>query len=300
LLGLLWQKTKKRKRLQSLKNRRGLKPIKKAIRQLQHEVNSKEATLTHRLRAVNDLQHGVNAQAFASYVGSSTTLIEDNVLPNLQYYDPSTPGTLLTANGLTGAYFRDFDVHSQSGKITVRNNYLIPSKVSVYDCVPKVDTSISPTTAYTNGLTDQGGPTSTSPLVYLTDSKQFNELWKINNSKKALLAPGGELTMSHSNNKPFEYDPSLVDSHTFTYMPQYGSWSWVVRSEGVIGHDGADDKTTTQGGVDILYDTKHVIKYDAGIPLNLLAITNNAATAFSGTGYISQNVCDNQAYAVGN
>lgn len=219
-------------------------------------------------------------------------------LAGLRYFNPSNPGSLTTASGATGTYSRQFLFKKNFTSIHLKSNYMVPVNCKVYACVPKNDTSISPITAYTNGLLDQNGPDPNHPDMYLSDSDQFNELWRIEKTTSRLLLAGQSMTVSHKI-PDFEYDPSDLDSHALTNQRSFKAITWVVR---VVGEPGHDSATLTQqglarGGVDFVVRTKLVINYDSGTNLNDYTVVNDLDTMTANERQ-AQVVVDNQSYLV--
>lgn len=250
------------------------KTLTKKVKELTKMVNADNATHTHRVSSTGTCLSADSTVGYLQLDGNTSAIMEA-ALANLRYYNPAVPGTLTTADGATGTYQRKFGIHSLFSKLVVRNNYRVPAKVTIYLCTPKVDTDQTPYSSFTNGMTDQGNPTINRTMLYLTDSDLFKELWNIEKSKSFELTPGHERTMSCST-KPFEYDPSLVDTHGLTYLKHCHTKIWVIRVEGVLSHD---TSVTTQQGkapaqVDVSTETKIVIKYDAGTNLNDYSITD--------------------------
>lgn len=274
------------------------KKINKQIKELKRLTESDMGTLIYRACVVGAGGVSVNTSGTATALDVSVSNLE-TVLAQLRYYNPSVPGTLTTADGAAGTFQKDFLFNKLSMKVLFRNNYQIPCKVRIFVCQPKEDTSISPVTAFTNGLTDIGAPSSGAPNVYLTDSVQFSDLWKIVASKKAVLEPGREVTISHSV-KPFHYDPSLVDSHSQSYQNRFASTVIIYRLEGVLSHDSAvsTEHGTSQARLDIRSDVTYEVRYSAGADIKYLVLVNDMDTPTNGFVCSNKPVADNQAYSV--
>lgn len=241
--------------------------------------------------AVNQFTHQL------AYAMRTTEM--EAVLAQLRFFDPANPATLVNASGASGAYARDYLFKTIYTKTCIRNNYQVPARVTYYCCCPKEDTSITPVTAFTNGLTDQGNPTATSMLLHLTDSIQFNDLWRIAKSQTWTLMPGQEVSQIMSV-KDVCYDPANTDEHTLAYQAKNRAYQIVIRVEGVIAHDSS--VSTEQGfiaaGVDICNHTKYVVQYEAGVDLNFIYINDNADTFTNGGLVSSMPVADNIAYSI--
>lgn len=272
--------------------------MKKQLRDLTRRMNNDLSLRTYRQRDIGFEGCAVNVKESLKFTGLDTTLIE-TALANLRYWSEAT-GAYVDASPTTTAS-NELTIKRVSSKLICRNNYQIPCHVEVYCCVPKDDTSIDPVLAFTNGLTDQDAPSSSSALIYLTDSDQFNSLWKIKSSMKRQLNPGQQLVMTYSHNKPFQYDPSLVDSHNLTYQSKYQSHVYVIRTSGVLSHDTvvANEVGFAQSAVDIHRDLTVVVEYDSGGPsLNDFVALDNSSTFTNGAVCSNNPVVDNQAYSV--
>lgn len=271
--------------------------LKKAVKALQKEIKSEQATLIFRQRYIQYIRPAVNSQTTGVFGGCTCSDME-TVLGQLRFFDPVTPGTLVQASGASGTYMRQYHFKSIVSTLLFVNNYQVPCYVTLYLCEPKSDTNIAVNTAFANGLADVGNPSSTSPLVYLTDSSEFNSLWKISSSKKARLEPGQSLIMSH-NVKDVMYDPSIYDSHTFSYQKKFKNFQWAHRVEGVIGHDSSALQVgQLAAGVDCTVKDVYTVEYDAGIDLTYIYVSDNVS-AFTNGGVVSeQPVADNIGYSV--
>jgi len=288
----------KKRRIRRIKPRKTLKAIARDVRQLKQEQEREIAIHTAKYRDTGRVLSLANQCSYLS-VSSSDAGSYETILSQLRYYDPSSPSTLVNADGTTGTYDKNFNFTKIYAKMNVRNNYQVPCKVTIFVVKPKQTTSISPITAYTNGLSDVGNPTSTSPLLHLTDSPQFNDLWKIESSVKKVLQPGEELSLIHTQKKPSIYDPSLTDSQTQTYQTKFYCRQFVIRVEGILGHDtSADEQGTMLAGVDYQQNRRWEVHYDAGIPLNYLTQVD-LSDSFTNGGVCSQKpIPDNIAYSV--
>ncbi len=285
------------------KSRRGKvksfpKKVKGQIKELKRLAEADMGTHIYRKRTTGRVLASESVVGNTDFSISTVTILED-ALAGLKYYDPAAPGTLVTAAAATGTFQKDFYFPRIYAKLSARNNYQVPCNVKLYMCMPKRDTSISPKTAFTNGLTDVGGVSETSPLVYVTDSVEFQDLWKIVSTQSALLQPGDSLSISNSI-KPFQYDPALVDNHNMTYQKKFGSMVVFVRIEGVLGHDSSvtTEQGTLQAGVDISTYLVAECRYPAGADIKQIVIADSADT-FTNSGVASSKpLADNQSYSL--
>lgn len=281
------------------KKKTGLSKVKSQLKTVSRKVNANLSTHTYRLRNVN--RHIATAnQQDTSINNMSTASTLDNSVAALRFFNPSVPGTLITADLGASTYAQGITIKKIFSQVVARNNYNVPLNLRMYICVPKVDTSISPTSAWSNGLTDQNNPSIYYPNVYPTDSKQFNELWSIDSSKKVLLNPGQQCVMSFSSARPFSYDPSLEDNHGFTYMKDWYPAVCLTQIHGVIAHDSALDEQGSIGcGIDVVVDTTIKIEYNAGgPPLDDITVSNASATPTNGFVVGNRPANSNQSYSL--
>lgn len=247
------------------------KVIAAKIQKITRRVNAGLANHTRRVRSFGDLSTSDGGQNIYQLDVSTKTLLEGAVA-NFRFFNPSTPGTLTTADMSTGSYHQNIVVESQFAKVTMRANYGIPLNISCYYCIPRKDTGITPQTAWQNGLNDQtlGPALATHILSSPTDSVQFNNLWRIAKSKKFTLQAGKSRSVSISHDR-FTFDPSLFDNHQLAYQRKYGGLVLMIVVSGVVCHDGtggSDKQGNGNAQVDVQYDTKWKFEYDAGTDLN--------------------------------
>lgn len=240
----------------------------------------------------------INEKTHAT-VNFSTVNIVEQALEALQYYDPSTPATLLTADGSAGTFSRKFMFTSAVAGVTFKNNYQTDCNISAYIVKPKVDTSITPLTAYTNGMADIGDPGNTQLMTYPTDSIQFNYLWKIVKSKTMMLRAGQTMKLNY-NIGEFIYNPSITDNHALTYQRKIGGCALFISVWGTLGHDiVSDQQGLLKSGVDFEYTTKYKIIYDSGVELKEIVISNLLPIFSTGNPVqTSKPIADNISYQV--
>lgn len=273
------------------------KSLKKTVREIQKEIKSEQANLIYRSCVTGRVLSSVNQSTVSSVNSVGCTELEA-VLGQLRFFDSATPGTLIQASGATGTYMREYHFKNISSSIKLVNNYQVPVEVQMFVCSPKEDTSIPPATAFTNGLADVGNPSSTSRLVFVTDSSEFNHLWSIKLSKKARLEPGQSLNSIYSIKDCF-YDPSVFDSHALEYQRKFKNYSIMIRVSGVLGHDTSlDQQGHLQAGIDYSIKTTYNVEYDAGIDLKFIVV-NDLSDSFTNGGVVSeQPIADNIGYSV--
>ncbi len=259
-------------------NRKGT--IKKRVKKLEREVNQNTGNHIYRSRQT--------ARPASNYNGSANNLLASYTVTSLQtamaalkYFDPANPTVLISANAASGTYHRDVFISGLSSKVRVVNNYQTRAIVTVYCCVPKKDTSITPLLAITNGLTDVGAPLVTSPMIYPEDSPQFKEVWSVKVKKTAQLNIGQSMALS-AYWKGFEYDPSLIDDHALAYQRKFGGHYWFARVQSVIAHKANGDINNTNVALDVEIINETRIRYAAGVDVKTIELVDGA------TGFVAQ------------
>lgn len=288
--------TKKRRYSRYRSNRLSL--LTKRVNNLTKSVSSDQAKHTHRRRDVLGVAGEIRQASNTVADGTTTTLLEQ-VMAFLRYYDPATPGTLVTADAATGTYSRQIHFARISEKLTVRNNYQVPVMVKVYSCTPKVDTNSDPATFFSAGVTDQGASLSTSsPLLSPTDIHNVTRNWNMKLAINQRLEPGREVH-AYKYHKAFDYDPAVYDSHALQYQKKFGGHVFYFRITGCLGHDtAASEWTTIKGAIDTVLDRTFVMTYDAGVNLDDYSVDDNSSASFTNGGVVSNKpMADNQAYS---
>lgn len=274
-----------------------LSSLKRKVKAISEALESDKAVHIHRKRSsYRQLSNG-NLMDQTNYTVFNVANLE-TAMANLRYFDPGT-NALVTADPSSGTYSREITVSNLYAKICAYNNYQVPCKLNMYAFSPKRDTNTTPVDFFSAGLTDQGNPTSTSPLVHITDSRILRENWKIVSSVSKMLYPGQSLSLNWSTKKPFEYDFSNTDTHATSFQNQYGALCFVVRLEGVIGHDTANNEQgQLPSGIDVELQEKYEFSYDAGKNLEDISISDSF-DVFTNQGVVSNKpVSDNQGYSV--
>lgn len=275
------------------------KSLRREIVSIKRTLRSDQARHTHRHRSASTIRlAGVNQTIRTAFDACRAAELE-SAMANLRYYDPNFPSTLVTADASSGSYTRQIHFETSYARLYVRNNYQVPVKIKIWSCEPKNDTSIAPTTFFSDGLTDQTTSLgATSPMINFWDIDMVKDNWRAAKTFTYDLNPGKEVSCVWAG-KPFDFDPSNYDTHSLAYQKKYRAHVWVIQVEGVIMHDTtAFEYTTGLGGVDVLCDRKYVMTYDAGTNLNDFSGTNAASTSFTNGGVVSQVVVDNQQYSV--
>lgn len=284
-------------------NRRKIKGMRRGTRLLQRVAklersqNDSLSKLVYKYDDKDTLRPTVGQATYGYKDAVGTTAIE-LALAQLRFFDPSAPGTLITASLATPTFSQKIYVSAYASCI-IKNNYQVPCVVTYGVAFPKEDTSITPNAARSNGLTDVGNPDPASTLISYKDSPQFRDLWACKLISKQLKA-GETLIMKHGQ-KPFTYDPALQDSHSQTYQKTTKSAVFLYRCQGILGHDTA--VTTEQGmmpaGIDVYISTTYYISYNSGgAAVKTIVLNESASQSFTNGGVISQLVVDNQSYSI--
>lgn len=280
-------------------NKKNVKALGQQIAKLHKAIKADRSTHIYKKLTSSDLDSAIGLCNHTYFAPNRVSELEV-AIANLRYYDPSNPATLLTASGATGTFSRDIHIKNAHSKLRFRNNYQVPARVKVYLCLTKHDTNDHPITTYEAGITDQviSGGDSTTPAIYLNDIEVVKEAWKIDCVFDKVLMPSFEGSVSHSTGA-FEYDPAHTDTDSTAYQKRYKAFAWVVRLEGVCGHDTvADQQTLLPASLDIESFYKVDIVYDAGINLNDIYVSDTRGTTFTNSGVVSSfPVADNITYS---
>lgn len=272
-----------------------VKTLTKRVNELARKRESDLASHTYRERRGYQL---TTTQGLAKCIDFDSVNLSriNTAISGFRYFNPATPGTLTTASLAGTTFSHDIQCVDVYSRCELRNNYQVPVKVRVYSLTPKHDTSRNAFSYYQQGIADQApGLATTSALIFPTDIEMLNENWKIASSKSRELRPGQIMDIAYKGH-PFKYDPSQVDSNTDEYQRKYSCHRWMVRVEGVLGHD-ATTPETMGCGVDVQITVKYVFHYDAGVALNDFTGNDDTDDTFAGTGVVSQLIADNQAFS---
>lgn len=276
-----------------------VKSLKKGLRSLKCDQEQSLGHLTYRRSAFDNCTSSVNSQGVVS-VGINTLAQMQSVVSNLLYYDPSNPGTLITANYETGTYSRDLCFKSIYGKIKATNNYQVPCECTIYLCEPVADTGSSPSTIWTSAIADNPG-TGVSAITdinqYPSDFDTFKKIWKAKRMNCKILQPGQSMS-AISEVKDLDYDPAVADVQSDQYQKMNKNRAWLVVVKGLIAHDTSlDQQGLAQAGVDFQYDTTYKLKYDAGVNLSFVISDNQGSAFTNGAVQSLQPTADNQSYS---
>nr|QXP07651.1 MAG: putative capsid protein [Arizlama virus] len=292
----LGQRLYTRKPMRYLKSKKK-NTMKKRLKNLERAHNDTMSKLIFKYDTKDTIRVAAGTAGYGYKSSISGALIE-SAISNCRYFDPSNPGTLITASLATPTYKQNILV-SASSSMVIQNNYQVPVVVTFGLAFPRRDTSIDPTSAMQNGLVDVGNPDNTSTLVSYKDSPQFRDLWKVKLRSK-VLKPGQKVVYKHFQ-KAFTYDPALADSHNMSFQKVTKSAVWIYRVQGILGHDSSvsSEQGMLPAGIDAYFNTNYIVTYDSGgASIRTIVLSENASQTFTNGGVVSQIVADNQAYSI--
>ncbi len=270
-----------------------------AIKRLTYSENASLGTFTH--RKIEDFgtitAAATGAQGVSAVYGHVMDDFNESVA-YLQYYDPATPGTLVTADGKTGTFDRRFLFKSVYCSLVIRNNYQTDCHIKVYLITPKGASSIAPLTAWGNGITANPDSTITATTTigqYPNDYSDFKDVWTAKLHCKAALSAGQTMTCSHGF-RNVEYDPTAYASHSASFQQKYKNFGFIIIVTGTIAHT-----ATTTGfaaaGVDAIMRTTRVITYDAGANISFHRMDNSLGDQTTASVQSTKPVADNIPYS---
>lgn len=292
-------KPKKRKMIRPTKLVKEVTKLSNKVNTLSKESKAQLSVLEYHNRTSGRILTSVNQSNFFA-VSGNTVVNYEAVLGQLRFFNPATPGTLTTADGSTGTYAREYYFKSIYARLDCYNNYQVPVIARVYCLVPKTDTSNAPETSVSNGLADVGSPSFNSPVIYPSDSQEFQDTWTIKYTKLVILKPGAKVTATWSA-KDVYYAPQIYDSITSTYQKRFKCQAFAIRVEGVLGHDtSANQQSLLSAGLDYVSHYKWVVHYDnGGTPIRYIYVNDTCPTSFTNSGVVSeQPIADNISYSV--
>lgn len=275
------------------------KGLRKQVAQLSRIAKADQGTLVYRQRTTLKVTCAVQGSVFLQGANLNSSANMEIVIAELRYYNPLAPATLITADGALGSFSKDFLFDKSHHRCVMRNNYQIPVHVRGYIFGVREDTNLTPVTVFISGLADVGNPSVTSSLVYPTDSRTLNEIWKILKSCNVILQPGQRKILSLTHPK-FMYDPSITDTHALSFQRSFHGSNFSCRVEGVIGHDNAvtTEQGTLQGGVDIQIDSTWNILYPAGSDIKTIIVSDLGSTFTNGGVVCNKPLADNQTFSI--
>lgn len=217
-------------------------------------------------------------QTLAYYLTLNNASNIETALAELRFFNPAVPGTLTQGSGAAGVYQRTYTV-KVAYTVICKNNSNVAAIVEGALCYPKVDTNIAPSTAWTNGLTNVGAPSSTSTLIRMRDSLELFDLWTLRNHKHRVLQPGQVMKWS-GGTRYFEYDPALNDDHALTYQRDSQSATFFSLMKGSPCHDTVDNTKVaySAGYLDFILKTEITVLYEAGCKLKFIVLSDGMDT----------------------
>lgn len=272
------------------------KKLSKEVAKIKKQVSANTSTFIQKNRAFSSaLVPNTTEVVYNTFSLNSLTNLE-SAIDAVKYFDPNTPGTLITVNLSTPTFQNQVRFTSCYAKAICRNNYSVPANVTIYVMSVKKDTGLAPTTVMTSSLADMSNTTITDPLIYPSDCHDFNDLWKITKSKSWLLSAGEECSLSHSM-PSFNYDVSLSDAHNLFYQKGFHGSVFLVRVTGVLAHGSTSGHAQSKAGVDITYQRNYKINYPGGADIIYLE-SNDSPSAVVGTLQLSQLSNEQATYAL--
>lgn len=257
--------------------RKGLSRVRKQVRSLQQRTKHTIGRHVYRASGFNGYEANTGFCAYNDFYQFGYAQLE-GALNNVRIYDEDLKD-IQTVNLASPTYSRTMMCKELTTTVTVKNNYLTPVNGTLYLFIPKLDTDITPASAFLNGLNDLGGSASpfnlamTRDLVYPSDSKQLMNLYSMK-AWKCRLMPGEQITRSFRK-KNIIWKPDLIDSHALNYQKKFGGHTWAFRMQGDLCHDsinGITEVSTAKCGVDTCVKIKMVWEYDAGTSVNSVAV----------------------------
>lgn len=271
--------------------------LKHQVRDISRRQKDGVGTLVYRSVSAGVQISNANTAGNETMTLNTTTDLE-TVLAQLRYYNPSSPATLVTADFTSGTFAKSVLFKYSSAKVTCRNNYQVPCNVRCWVLTVKTDTSISPETAWANGVADQSNGSINDIHMYPSDSPQFSDFWKIDKEYEFYLNPGQQKNFS-INSRNVDYDPSVTDSQTATYQKANRCRALMFNVSGAIAHDSVAAQYGCIGcGVDFLIKKTYIVEYEAGANIKYVYLLNSLDSFTNGALVSNKAVADNQAYSV--
>lgn len=250
-----------------------LKNVEKQIKKLNSKTNS--AVSTHTARFARDLQIDETGPGFTpSMITTQIPGLDKNqiegALANIPFYNEELATWVENGNPSSSAKSVQIKVKFMRLKLLLKNNFQSTCYIRLYLVKPKKPTDIGPHTAFTNGIADAYTNSTgdvNSVLSHITDSQDFNQLYKIVATHKERLGPGESKTIcSPSKFKPFLYNPADRDAVTENY--DVDDLLWVIQTHGEWSHGSTTTSNLGWGeyGIDIARLDTLVFEYNSGGP----------------------------------
>ncbi len=264
---------------------------------------STTATMTFRTQQGSML---AALQAFSEdqFYHMNTHSLLEVAIDKVPYFDPTDPTQRIITNFGNGAYSKAVRFVKSYMKITVRANYLVPVRYTMYLCnlKSKGDTSFSPSSLFATGIIDQtevGNPNTS--LLYPTDFQLVKDVWHMKVVKRGLLQAGAEFTCRHSVGS-FDYDPSVHNVENLVYQKMNKAFGYMLRIHGCLMHDEDGGPLVGEGpaNVDVLVSRTWKIQYDGGFKSDYYLHSGSGGAVFLGGGIVTNRAkAQNQITLVG-
>lgn len=251
--------------------------LKKRVKELEKKVKENKAFHVFKGEATIQVTSSANRCGYTQGVLFGAAQFEQ-MLDAFPFQSTSTPGTAATYDATTVTQPVKWTIHAYS-KTIMRNNYLYPIKIRCYVLKPKCDTSTTPTSSVTAGISEQlSGAvySNTAPFTYPSDSKEFRDQWAVITSCEMKLQSGDECEVPYE--EKFIYDQEYTDQNTLTYLAKYSRLIF-IRICGVVCHDSVTSTNVgiAPGALDGVIERKFSVSYPAAAPI----FTNEIASGLS-------------------
>lgn len=257
--------------------------VTKQLNKIKKQLKTEYATVTRCVSTGENMTALTGQAVYHDFWLNSLSLLQ-TALGTARIYDASADA--LQAVDLTaGTYTRKIDILNIQYRAEIKNNSSLPCRVEVLLVTPKLDTNVTPNAARTGGLVDQGGPTASNTMLRSNDSELFNQSWAVTKRMNKTLLPGSSLYVNHTQPR-FKFDPSLADTQSFSYSKLSRTMSMHVRLQGVTVHGVVAQSNNINHGpayVDVVFDRKYKIKYDAGKRLRDFVVSDGKGAITAGT-----------------
>lgn len=273
------------KRAPVSKPKKTLKAVAKEVNSLKKRVSTMNTLYTKKYRAFGSLTAATNQTGYQATALNDSGVV-NGVIDSVKYFNPSAPSTLINVDLTAPTYQQKVRIVRSHMSYTIRNNFSVPCYVDAYFLKVKKDTSIDPDTSMSNSLADMSNASLTSSQIYPSDCHDFKDLWKIIKHKRIRLDAGKEFVFSASC-PSFDYDISLSDSQTESYLKYMHGSCIMIRVEGIVGHGSISGVDMMQCGVDYEIRRIHTVEYSGGVNTEYIEVDDNTQ-AISGTHQCSQ------------
>lgn len=255
--------------------------LSKKVSSLSSHVNQALSVLIHRELTSQRISPAAD-QGYSGSLVCTKSQIETG-MAQAKFYDPTTPGTLITADLSTGLYARDITCKGSIRRI-IRNNSSQPVYVDVYVFKCKDDSGTAVGAAWDAGLTDCSNGTSAlwsmrSPF----DSDLVPSLWSQAKKVSKFLQPGQQITVGHST-PTFKYNPANKDVDTDEYQRSFYTCEVFVVARSCVSHGDAFANLigpANDFAIDIMTFRQHKYWYNSGGPRTKYIYNVDSTSAFT-------------------